>query len=132
MSSQGTRRHRWYDVHREPFAHRRPAVPTAGFAADIPGRTQTTLRASACVVPDVPEGTRRQLGAVDGTEVILPLGAVTAVVPRLTSRRAKASGPDDDKPRATQLIANGYLGTSEASSDLVKQEIDNALNVADR
>ena len=26
------------------------------------------------------------------------------------------------------LVANGYLGTSGASSDLVKQEIDNALN----
>jgi hypothetical protein len=51
---------------------------------------------------------------------------------RVTSRRAKASGRNDDKPQATHLIANGYLGTSEASSELVKQEIDNALTVADR
>jgi hypothetical protein len=91
-----------------------------------------TLQASASVVPYVPGGTNRQLGAAVGTEVIVLRGAVTAVVLRVTSRRARASGPNGDKPRATQRIANGYLGTSEASGDLVKQEIDNALNVADR
>src|SRR5205814_2175236 len=97
-------------VRRTPLAACPPTSRRADgwFRRRHPGRTQTTLRASACVVPDVPEGTKRQLGAVGGTEVIVLPGAVTAAVPRLTSRRAKGSRPDGDKPRATQLIANGY------------------------
>jgi len=40
-------------------------------------------------VPDVPQGTKRQPGAVGGTEVIVLLGAVTAAVLRVTSHRGR-------------------------------------------